>query len=451
MDGLLSFLTPEQQAAAERQARQAMLTQLGFGLLQASTGAPGQRRPSLGQIVGQAGPGAMQAYQGGFDRTLQQIMLSQQMAEQQRKREMEEEQMRGRQRSLSSFRVASGVGGPEDVLAVTGQGPTPQAAAMLGAGAGMSQQQYAALMADPNLSKEDKDAVTKVFQAQRPRSQDLSPEAALYAQSRYGTANVSELTQPQAQDVLNFSTRPTIEQQIALQRLRFETGMGLPSEARPAEQKPVEQGVEPSIPAIPLKKASSPLGKNEVPLINSSALSPKQKQELELKKPETIGVVEFALDQTRQMANTARRLLANPNLERAFGPLGLVESQIPGTPAANILAELDVLRNQSFVQGLQAMRAASPTGGAVGNVSNAEGQRFENLQAALRQIQSGKQARSELERLVKELEGSEERLKNAFERTYGAGTQFQLRDVFKPSSSGTKGILRFNPVTRELE
>jgi hypothetical protein len=87
MDGLLSFLTPEQQAAAERQARQAMLTQLGFGLLQASTGAPGQRRPSLGQIVGQAGPGAMQAYQGGFDRTLQQIMLSQQMAQQEQQRE----------------------------------------------------------------------------------------------------------------------------------------------------------------------------------------------------------------------------------------------------------------------------------------------------------------------------------------------------------------------------
>jgi hypothetical protein len=90
MDGLLSFLTPEQQALADRQARQAMLTQLGVGLLQASTGAPGQRKPSLGQIVGQAGPGAMQAYQGSFDRTLQQIMLQQQMAEQQRQRATQE-------------------------------------------------------------------------------------------------------------------------------------------------------------------------------------------------------------------------------------------------------------------------------------------------------------------------------------------------------------------------
>jgi hypothetical protein len=95
MDGLLSFLSPEQQAVADRQARQAMLTQLGFGLLQASTGAPGQRRPSLGQIVGQAGPGAMQAYQGSFDRTLQQIMLQQQMAEQQKQREAQAALMQG--------------------------------------------------------------------------------------------------------------------------------------------------------------------------------------------------------------------------------------------------------------------------------------------------------------------------------------------------------------------
>jgi hypothetical protein len=95
MDGLLSFLTPEQQALADRQARQAMLTQLGFGLLQASTGAPGQRKPSLGQIVGQAGPGAMQAYQGSFDRTLQQIMLQQQMAEQQKQRAAQAALMQG--------------------------------------------------------------------------------------------------------------------------------------------------------------------------------------------------------------------------------------------------------------------------------------------------------------------------------------------------------------------
>jgi hypothetical protein len=122
MDGLLSFLTPEQQALADRQARQAMLTQLGFGLLQASTGAPGQRRPSLGQIVGQAGPGAMQAYQGSFDRTLQQIMLQQQMAEQQKQREAQQKQQTALQTFIGSL--------PEDQRARFEAFPTQAAEAM---------------------------------------------------------------------------------------------------------------------------------------------------------------------------------------------------------------------------------------------------------------------------------------------------------------------------------
>jgi len=149
MDGLLSFLTPEQQAMAERQAQQAMLTQLGFGLLQASTGAPGQRRPSLGQIVGQAGPGAMQAYQSGFDRTLQQIMLSQQMADQQRKRDQEQAALTRQQsiqqamalpttqqqvdalRRLGAYPELSALAGAEKTLKQSGilRGATDQATA----------------------------------------------------------------------------------------------------------------------------------------------------------------------------------------------------------------------------------------------------------------------------------------------------------------------------------
>jgi hypothetical protein len=325
----------------------------------------------------------------------------------------------------------------------------------------LSPQQFARLITNPNLTKDDVAALSKAYEALKPRSQDLGPAEALYAQSKYGTANVARLTPDQAADVLAFSRLPTIEQQIALGRFEFETGRTIPRSGQPpsvAQSQPIipSQQAQPATdpapsaaPSVPAESSGSPLKKNEAPLIQSGALSPKQKQDLELKKPETVGVVEYALDQTRQLSNTARRLLANPNLERAFGPIGIVESQIPGTPAANILAELDVLRNQSFVQGLQAMRAASPTGGAVGNVSNAEGQRFENLQAALRQIQTGKQARSELERLVRELDESEDRLKNAFERTYGGGTEFQIRPRFTEEKRSRRR--RYNPDTGTVE
>jgi hypothetical protein len=304
----------------------------------------------------------------------------------------------------------------------------------------LTQSQLLELSASPDLPKDMRDYLLKLADAKKARSQDISPRAALYAQSRYGTPNISELSPQQAADVLQFEDSPTREQQLAIAKFRYETGIDLMAPGGGISgQAPQQAQEEVRPPPFPKELSGKPLKENEVPLIQSQALSPKQKQELELKRPETLTVVEYALDQTRQMANTARRLLANPDLERAFGLIGTAESKIPGTPAANILAELDVLRNQSFVQGLQAMRAASPTGGAVGNVSDSEGRRFENLQAALAQIQSGSQARKELERLVKELEGSESRLKNAFERTYGSGADFNVRPIFEAKPSQTRG------------
>jgi flagellar protein FlgJ len=96
---LMGLLSPEQQRVAQQRAQQAGLLNLGFGLLQASRGAPGQGRPGLGQIVGQAGPGALQAYQGSFDQTLRNIMLNQQMEAARAQRAQEQ----ARQAALSRF------------------------------------------------------------------------------------------------------------------------------------------------------------------------------------------------------------------------------------------------------------------------------------------------------------------------------------------------------------
>lgn len=64
------LLSPAQQQAAEQRAQNALLTNLGFALLQSSRGQPGQKKPSLGQVIGQAGPVGLQAYQQSFDKTL---------------------------------------------------------------------------------------------------------------------------------------------------------------------------------------------------------------------------------------------------------------------------------------------------------------------------------------------------------------------------------------------
>jgi len=87
MDGLLGYLTPEQQKQAQQQARIQGLLSLGAALSQASVGAPGQPKPRLGQVIGQALPVGMQGYQGSIDQTLKQIVAGQQMKQQKQQQE----------------------------------------------------------------------------------------------------------------------------------------------------------------------------------------------------------------------------------------------------------------------------------------------------------------------------------------------------------------------------
>jgi hypothetical protein len=86
--GLLSQV---EQAQAEERAKNLGLLNLSFGLLQASRGAPGQRAPSLGQVIGQAGPVGVQAYQQSFDDTLKRTLQGMQIAEAKRKQQVAEQ------------------------------------------------------------------------------------------------------------------------------------------------------------------------------------------------------------------------------------------------------------------------------------------------------------------------------------------------------------------------
>jgi len=83
------LLDPQQEQALQERAKSQGLLNLGFALLQASQGQPGQGRPRLGQIIGQAGPAFAQGYRGAFDETLQNIVLGQQIQEMQKKRQQE--------------------------------------------------------------------------------------------------------------------------------------------------------------------------------------------------------------------------------------------------------------------------------------------------------------------------------------------------------------------------
>jgi hypothetical protein len=85
------LLTPEQEAAATGRARSSGLLNLGLAIAQAATGAPGQRRPGVGQVLAQAAPSGLQAYQQSFDQTLQNALRGMQVQEMQRKQKTAEQ------------------------------------------------------------------------------------------------------------------------------------------------------------------------------------------------------------------------------------------------------------------------------------------------------------------------------------------------------------------------
>jgi hypothetical protein len=106
-DDILSLLDPtgNLRQQAEGRARSQGLLNLGFALLQSSRGQPGQGRPSLGQVLGQAGPVGLQAYQQTFDRTLQDALKGMQVKDLLAKRD-EEKRMREAQQTFQQ-RVAA--------------------------------------------------------------------------------------------------------------------------------------------------------------------------------------------------------------------------------------------------------------------------------------------------------------------------------------------------------
>jgi hypothetical protein len=268
-----------------------------------------------------------------------------------------------------------------------------------------------------------------------------------------------------ANDYRNYSAymeRPTAEtvgkEAVNRERLAYETGRTItPMETK--EQflnritgQPIgqpqgnltgtTQGTPTGKPSTGFKQPEKEI-KTGVPLVESSAIAPKNKEQLLIEQPKATEATEYALNTTRNIRNAARRLLDNPNFKEAFGKDGVLKSYIPNTEAASAAAELETLKNQLFLQGITEMRNASQTGAAVGNVTEKEGSRFENLKASLQQKKKFSDIVSELERLDKEMETTEKRVSNSYNRTYRPA-EFIIEPLYE------RGTYKAAPSSRDI-
>ena len=118
-----------------------------------------------------------------------------------------------------------------------------------------------------------------------------------------------------------------------------------------------------------------------------------------------------------RLATSANELLKHPGLQGITGVRGAFPN-IPGTQASDADAKLATLKSQVGFGVLQAMRNASKTGGALGNVSDAEGKRLEANLAALDKAQSVEQFQQSLQKIVDFSNGAKDRLSTAYNMKY---------------------------------
>ena len=137
----------------------------------------------------------------------------------------------------------------------------------------------------------------------------------------------------------------------------------------------------------------------------------------------------------------ARKLLRNPALNSIVGN---IQGNVPeavlsalSQDAADALADYNELLSVAGFQELQAMRDASPTGGALGQVSDSENRLLQQSAFASARTQSEPKFRRSLQDYIARLEASKRRVEAAYQRQYGQSFSAPRRGA-TPRPQGTR-------------
>lgn len=289
----------------------------------------------------------------------------------------------------------------------------------------------------------------------------LADSGLIYAQVNFG--KTTNLSPEQLSEAFNFQQQPSPAQLMDLalkaEAIKAETGQDLtgeirslgrrvlggapaqvaaPAQAAPAQAAPAVAQPVPSAVAQPV--AGEPAfvqASVDNPSVSNLSVPLKFRNELKAAQPKVLGATVQSVRDIRDLRDTAQKLLNNEQgLRQAVGLGGEMMAAVKGSAAADAAAQLENLRNRSFTAGLQALRNASPTGSAVGGVTEREGGRFENIQANLSQSQSFDAIREQLRQLIVVSDESLGLLRNSYESDFGPNrtlsTVFETRVVVEP-------------------
>lgn len=146
-------------------------------------------------------------------------------------------------------------------------------------------------------------------------------------------------------------------------------------------------------------------------------LAPKELQAREAKFPQATQALKTFDSAADNLISDLERLKNHPGLSNITG---VIAGRTPSLTAQG--REAQALYKKIIARGgfqeLQNLRQSSPTGGALGNVSNQENQSLREAFGALDQTQDASSVRNEIDRIVTNIGGSKNRVREAFDMTY---------------------------------
>ena len=148
-----------------------------------------------------------------------------------------------------------------------------------------------------------------------------------------------------------------------------------------------------------------------------SELPPKEIQKREAKYPAATAALKESIAANEQLIKDLTALQEHPGLKGITGTIyGRTPSVVEASREAK--AKFDKIMARGGFQELAKMRAASPTGGALGNVSDTEGKYLRAAFAAMDPNQSTESFKKAVNDAVEELKGSNGRIQEAYNMTY---------------------------------
>jgi len=144
----------------------------------------------------------------------------------------------------------------------------------------------------------------------------------------------------------------------------------------------------------------------------------RNKGDIEVNKPKATAALNLLKTKNKVMMGAIDRALATLDWD-STGLLGWATSSVPGTEAFKLKNFLTTIKANIGFDALQAMREASPTGGALGQVAVQELVALQATLGSLDQAQSPQEIRRVLQDVKNIVAFNTKRRREAFRETYG--------------------------------